>query len=1568
MSTKEKWKWAYKVVRSVLFATVAFLAFVFISLYILLSIPAVQNKIKDITAKELTAFLGADLEIGRISISPFNEVVIDDVVLYEPGSEKKCVAIDKLGAGISLWNLVRYQHVVITYAELIGLDAHIRQESKDSPLNIQFIIDAFAPKDKNKPPTKFDLLIHNVVIRKSKVSFDKEWCERTDSRKIDFNHLAVTSFNADIDLPRVSNDDVRVGLRRLTCVVNPGFKIETLSANVDYIDGVLAISDFNLRLPATSIILSDLQIPLKKYGNFKNYLSKEAPEVKLQIKNLTPSDFEVFMPELGNIRKSLDISLEAQGNLSGVTVKQLSITDNIEDFKILTENLSASFESGRPIELIIPAFHLKSSSTFNSRLATDLTNIISPKLAGIIAGAGNIDLNLEGAANLGLKSTTGQKQANVDVSLSSDNYGDLFIKGLAEWQEKSGQIDLRIESDQVSVGRILAADNIGSLSMNLDSRLQFDSRIIEKGYVSHILKSVGDDNPLDKLKGIADLFPSVDVKADITQAEINSYTLSDITLDLEKSGSHTDILLNSEDDDFKVTLQGWCEMSKENYGVDLTAYLDRVSPGVILKNNTSANFLVSGDIDLNLSGDSLDNLQGYVNLTDMDYENLLTGKRLTLDQLNLTASRDEEGVRNYSIKSDWIEGGIKGRFNPVSSVSAVKSILADAYPDILSFNINPQIRFTDQLDFNFKIFRGGNWADFLNLPVKLLYEAELSGGIDSEKKLLTFNLNAPYIQQGKDKLIQKTAFSFTLNDGSGNGKLYSSIPTKKGILDLGVDLSSSRNDFGLIAHFNPGSQGAFYGDISLRGNARTALNSSGKEFEVQFLPSDIYLNHANWKFGAASLTYSDKRIAIDGFTLSHDNQYLSIAGVASPFPEDEVDIKLQRIDLDYVFDTLNIEVAQFGGNATGEAVGRALLSPNLEAYTRNLHVRNLSYNDCVLGDGELKGTFDVKEKKVGIFADITDNGRFAANVDGGIWIGRDSLSFNFDADKVRVGFLQPFMKAFSSHVDGRASGKALLYGTFHDVNMKGRMFADSVAIKVDFTNVVYSGSDSIIIDPGKIDIRRFRLHDNEGHTGYLSGVLTHDYFHNPKFDFTISDARQLMLYDTNASMNQIWYGKVYGSGSGRIIGDESDVRIIADMTTDSGTDFTFVLNDTKEAIDYRFLTFTDKKRSAAEAQGEIVLSEPDEIVRAFNKKVAEEAGAPTDFGMDLRVTLTPDATMNLIMDPKAGDKITAHGGGAINMAYESSSNEMRMYGKYTLADGIYNFSLQDLILKDFLIKEGSNIAFNGDPMNAILDIRGAYRVNTNLTDLDASFATDKDLNRVNVPVDAMLLVTGEMEHPDIKFDIELPTLNSEVEQKVRSIISSEDMMNTQMIYLLALNRFYTPDYSNNGSNSGGEWASVASSTISSQLQNILGQLTDKVTVAPSLRSDKGDFSDLQVDVALSSRLFNNRLLINGNLGYRDPSTSSTTFIGDFDIEYLLNRTGNFRLKAYNHFNDQNYYLKSALTTQGLGVIWRKDFDTLFRRKSKTDKSKTDKSKTDHNDSGKNKTDKSRPVKNEDVRN
>ena len=399
-----------------------------------------------------------------------------------------------------------------------------------------------------------------------------------------------------------------------------------------------------------------------------------------------------------------------------------------------------------------------------------------------------------------------------------------------------------------------------------------------------------------------------------------------------------------------------------------------------------------------------------------------------------------------------------------------------------------------------------------------------------------------------------------------------------------------------------------------------------------------------------------------------------------------------------------------------------------------------------------------------------------------------------------------------------------------------------------------------------------------------------------------------------------------GNGWATVRGVPGTIDIDADISTAPGSSFTFVLSDAQQAYDYDFITFRDRNRHLKDSLNRDTTPE---IVRALKERIArsEVQGPPSVYNMDISVDVQDNTQMNLIMDPLAGDRIRAYGSGRMRMTYGSSNDELRLFGTYTLARGSYNFTFQDIIIKEFNISEGSKISFDGNPYMARLDIKATYAANANLSDLDESFLSDKELKRTNVPVNALLYVTGDMRQPDISFGLDFPTVTSDIKRKVMSIVNTEEMMNRQIIYLLALNRFYTPEYMS--ATKGNELVSVASSTISSQLSNMLGQLSDKWSISPNFRSDRGDFSDVEVDLALSSHLLNNRLLLNGNFGYRDKSLNNNSFIGDFDIEYLLNRSGSIRLKAYNRYNDQNYYLRSALTTQGVGVVFKRDFDNIF---------------------------------------
>ncbi len=99
--------------------------------------------------------------------------------------------VKRLGAGIMLGKLIFDGRVVISFAELIGVDARLSRDSSSAPLNIQPIIDRLNPPKDDDNPTFYDLRINNIVIRQGAVSYDVINAERKPGRTLDFNHLRV---------------------------------------------------------------------------------------------------------------------------------------------------------------------------------------------------------------------------------------------------------------------------------------------------------------------------------------------------------------------------------------------------------------------------------------------------------------------------------------------------------------------------------------------------------------------------------------------------------------------------------------------------------------------------------------------------------------------------------------------------------------------------------------------------------------------------------------------------------------------------------------------------------------------------------------------------------------------------------------------------------------------------------------------------------------------------------------------------------------------------------------------------------------------------------------------------------------------------------------------------------------------------------------------------------------------------------------------------------------------------------------------------------------------------------
>ena len=1485
-------KESYRVLRSILFSAILLAVSLYVALYIALSLPFVQSRIKGIAEKELSSLFHSEVSIGNLSISPFSQIIIDDVRIPSPDG-KECVRAAKIGAGISLSDLIFQRKIIITYAEILDFHAAISQKAEGEPLNIQFIIDAFKPKEPGKPPTKFDLKIRNVVIRRLSATFDREWKPRLlQPGRMDFNHLSISNLCLDLTLPRISNDEYRIDLRRLSMEEKSGFRLNRLSLKALLTQNVLEVSDLHINLPGTSLSPSDISLQFSSMNEIGDAIVNGRHSISLSNNKVTLSDFSPFLPALSSFTQPLQLSLKADGSKENVSIEQLLVsTANDKIHLNLTGNYIAGAERGKP-EVRLPRLRLYVDTDEMTKIINNLSPLPS-QTNRMLAALGELRLDASAsyvADNIGFKGLLGAGigQLNMDAVCNIADKKNIAIKG-------------KVATESFNLSGLLPESGLGKVILTAEA----DMRILN-----------------GKPEGYA--------VADIPLIEYKGNKLTNIHFDAEKEGESISGVFSIDDPAASADAQIDLTLRESSKHIAANIDIDRLIPTGIIPAGKMPFSSFHGSLRTDMSLIGNDDLRGYLEADDLRM--ILNDEReLSIPYISLHSDVNEDsGVRDINLSSDFITAAMTGHFSPGKLPLIFRTMLSKAFPSLIVPPATLPSMDGQNFDLTVNVKNDNTLTEFFNLPVRLLTDVPVKMGFDGDLGTADLNIDIPYLQQGKNKLIRDISLKGLLNDPLHSASLLLSagLPNKNGEVALNLAATAIDDVISTDIGWKLNRPKAYDGKVSLQGTLSRNPDSGHLDVEAEIKPGVFHVNDATWMVEPAKVNYYDKLITVDNLRVSHGAQYVDINGKASASPLDTLAISLSGIDLDYIFETLNINYVTFGGTATGKVKACAAFSPLPRAFTDGLFVKNLSYNGAVLGNADLKSSWDHKNKKVAIRGDILNESLHKTVIDGGIWVTRDSLSFDLDADKVNIRFLQPFMAAFSSDVSGLASGKAKLYGTFSDIDLVGRLFADTISMKLDYTNTYYSGSDSVILNPGHIIIPDFKLYDRFGNSAVFSGWLKHRYFHDPVFEFKLRDAHHLLCYDTDIRFNPDWYGRIFGNGSAAIEGKPGLVSILVDMTTTHGSDFTFVLNDNEAADDYRFLSFTDRRKEEAEK------NRPDTIpdfIKAFNKRVEAMEAPPSDFILDLRATITPQASINLIMDPVAGDRIRAHGEGAMQIGYSSFSDEMTMYGKYIVSEGMYNFTLQDLILKDFIIRPGSSVTFNGDPQQAILDITAAYRVNTNLTELDPSFASDRDLNRTNVPVEALLLVKGEIDSPEISFDIALPTVNSDVERKVKSIISTDDMMSRQVIYLLALNRFYTPDFTSSGSNSNGgsEFASVASSTISSQISNILGALSDRWTIAPSFRTDKGDFSDMEVDVTIASRLFNNRLLVNGNLGYRDRSTSNTTFVGDFDIEYLLNRSGNLRLKAYNHFNDQNYYLKSALTTQGVGVVLRRDFDDPF---------------------------------------
>lgn len=1350
-------KWFYRIFRTTCVTLIVLAVIVPLAVYVLLTLPPVQRAMCSRAERELSVLLDTDVSIKSLAIAPFNRLTLRDVAVFDKSNDT-IFKVEMISAGIRLSSIFKGDKIVVDYGALIGFDLRLRRETHDSPLNIDPIIKAVSPKERKKRESSFNLAVNTVVIRQAALSYDIE-SEPTTPNLFNPSHISVRDFNADISLPHMANNDFAVVINRIAFEESHGFLMKDFHGSFVISDKLLSIEGMAIELPHTRLLFDDTALEISGWNDIIPSLDRNDIPVRIADGSyLNPADFAIFNQALKSIDTQVDIHVDARGSLAhmkigtigvrapgrNLSVKLAGEAGNILNPDSLTANLSTMMITGNGADVAAIA----------GAFAT-----LTPQVTSILSNLGNFELD-----------------ANVSGSVQDARIKSRFMSDI-------GGIDIDGQFKAETLKKpVVASGNISTIDLDL-------SKLMPNSGAGHVTARV--DGRYDFRRG-----GDAKLNLDVARGEYKGAVYNGLTADANLSRGIVDFGVSIADSLVDFSINGHANLDRRQMSGEVALNLNRLDLNAMKLTGRYEGYDMTGRVNASFEGADPDTASLLFTIDNLRF---VAEESPSVVMKNLTLKADGSATPSVvTLRSDFVDADLSGRYSLKSLVPELKEIAAQVFPVLFEdvkespARRQPKVAASPRtndftLDMTFKYDETLN--RFLNLPVNVIYPVKLHAALDGATRMTAGYIDAPYLQQ-KDKLIENTRLSFGVDPTDKTLKLSATtkVPTANGQMTLNLDCDGAANRLDTYLDWVIDRQRVYKGNIDLS-TLVTCNDNRQLKAEISVNPSTLIFNDTAWTVNQAMISAEKERVEVSHFDVRRENQFVVMNGVASANPDDTIELDLLNVNLDYIFESLGIDKAMLGGDATGSFYASNLFTPEPHITTPGLDVKNISYNKVVFGDAIVKSRFDLETKGITLDAVISQPGGETSVINGAIYPFTESLDLHFNCNNIPVNFLKPYMEAFTSDVSGYASGYAHLFGTFKYIDLEGKVFARDLKLKLDFTNTVYSCTDSVIMTPGRINIKDITLYDMYGKTAKLNGFVSHKFFKEPAFEFNITDARDFLSYDVNSTLNPDWYGRIFGNGGARVTGEPGVVDISVNMNTAPKSTFTFVLSDAEEASEYSFITLRDRRKMALNDSIEAMDPTP-AIVKELRRRMnRQEEGEPSAYNMEFQVGITPDATIYLVMDPVGGDRIRANGSGNLRMTYGSVNEDLRMYGTYTLDRGSYNFTLQDIIIKDFTIKPGSSIAFNGDPFAAQLDIKATYAVNANLSDLDESFLQDKDLNRTNVPVHALMVVTGDIRQPDINFDLEFPTLTSDTYRKVRSIVSTEDMMNRQIIYLLALNRF-----------------------------------------------------------------------------------------------------------------------------------------------------------------------------------
>lgn len=1103
----------------------------------------------------------------------------------------------------------------------------------------------------------------------------------------------------------------------------------------------------------------------------------------------------------------------------------------------------------------------------------------------------------------------GKFQGNIREFMADLNFNTSFgtaaIKGsigLNEPMRFQGAMTL----EQFEIGKFLRQDTaFGRISMHTTATLH----------------GIGTDSLFGKFAGIVQRF------------EFRKYNYQNIEFDGEALAGVIKALLNMNDPNLQFSLDASAQITEySSPAVDFLLNLEHA--------DLQALHLL--DQQLHLSGKAIgdftsidpDSLNGTLALSDFVIAD--SARRVILDTVFL-ASTTTADSNTLVLNADFIQLRMAGKYRLVSVFPSLEQSIGTYFGNSELATVAP---LTPQ---RFDIVAQINYSPVftqLDSSIGSFSRIDLKGNYNSEGHIIRFQAKSDVIHYGPASIYGVSV----------------DVTTKENALNYTMEWDKARsNGFSLRKTTLEGQaqDDAISAELTVldslerrRFHLNAMMTQSGSRNVISLSPEDLLLNYDKWIVATDNkIEFAKSALAVQNFVLSNEAQSLSMHsepyGINNP-----IALEFRDFQIETFTEMISGDSLLAGGIIDGTALVRDYFDSPV--FTADLHISDLSYRGDTIGNVTMlvnNETANTLSAMIG----VEGNGN-KIDLEGRYFIRNESIDLAMHISRLKLASVQGLSEGNITDARGSLHGDLQITGAIMKPVVEGDLHFDSAVVRITELNSVYSLADEgIRFTTSDVNFDNFTITDEEGNQLNVNGIVYTNTFTSFRFELDI-EGKNFKVLNTKAQGNDLYYGTLYLDSRIRIRGGLNNPEIDADFTVLDNTQMTVIIPQTSPGIVERegVVRFVDLDHPELDSVLAVDLD-------TFNTSSFQGIVAFAN------IKVTDESEFTLIIDQGNGDFLKVKGNAEMNASLDPSG-KINLTGNYVLEEGIYELSF-NFLKRQFEIRKGSTITWNGEPTSGVMDITAVYVAEAapiDLVEKQLYGATPSELNlyKEKLPFELHLALSGTLMKPEVKFNIILPEGNyavspdviTTVQGRLAQISREESEVNKQAFALVLLNRFMSDDpfTSMSGGTSAESYArQSASKLLSQQLNDFTSNLLSGVDLKFDLESQE-DYSTGQLqnrtdlNVSASRRLLNDRITVtvgsNFELeGARQPSEKANNIAGDISVEYQLSQDGKYLLRAYRK-DAYEVAVEGHVVKTGVSFVIHLDYDR-FREIWRSNKEK-----------------------------